>query len=540
MGATTSPTQVLIVGAGPTGLALAIELGHRGVSCLVIEKNDRVGYAPRAKTTNVRTREHMRRWGIADNLRAASPLGKDYPSNVVFCTQLAGLEITRIENAMYCAAGRNPLYSEHAQWIPQYKVEEVLRSYADSLPSVNIRFNCELIDFEQDTETVHANIRDLENNKNFKTNSKYLVGADGARSIVRDLIGTKMEGKYGLSHNYNIVFRAPGLSEAHDLGPAIMYWQINSTLPGVIGPMDEGDIWYFMPTHVGTETKISISDASKMIARSTGVDLEYEILSSDQWVASRLLGDKYRNNRVFLAGDACHLHPPFGGYGMNMGIADGVDLGWKLAAMLQGWAGPTLLDSYEAERRPVHQWVLDEAELNHSVLSNHLVVPGLEQNNEDGKRIRSEIAQRIQASKCREFSTLGVVLGYRYENSPVIIPDGTEIPSQDFINYFPTSRPGSLAPHVWLHDGSSIYDHFGTGYTLLAWPSVDSSEIAAFASMVASERVPLKTIQPTEGGVRNLYCTPFTLIRPDQHVAWRGESLPSQKIFLTIIGKAEI
>lgn len=175
--------RVLIVGAGPAGLALAIELGHRGIPCLLIERNDRVGYAPRAKTTNVRTREHLRRWGIADRLRAASPLGVDYPSNVVFCTRLAGFELARHENAMYCAPGRNPLYSEHAQWIPQYTVEETLRAHAQSLPDVEIRFRCELRGFEQDSNTVSATLRDLEHQRDIVVDADYLVGTDGARSL---------------------------------------------------------------------------------------------------------------------------------------------------------------------------------------------------------------------------------------------------------------------------------------------------------------------------------------------------------------------
>ena len=241
---------VLIVGAGPVGLALAIELGSRDIPCLLIEKNERVGYAPRAKTTNVRTREHLRRWGIADKLRAASPLGVDYPSNVVFCTRLAGHELTRFENAFYCAPGRNPLYSEHAQWIPQYSVEEVMRDHAQSLPGVQLRFNCELLSFTQTAGKVRAQARDLSTGKTLEIEADYMVGADGAGSLVRKGIDAKMEGTYGLSRNYNVVFHAPGLAQAHKLGPAVMYWQVNGEAPSVIGPMDRGDKWFFMPTQM--------------------------------------------------------------------------------------------------------------------------------------------------------------------------------------------------------------------------------------------------------------------------------------------------
>ena len=519
--------QVFIVGAGPVGLALAIELGQRGIRCLLVERNDRVGYAPRAKTTNVRTREHMRRWGIADRLRAASPLGTDYPSNVVFCTRLAGRELARFENAMYCAPGRNPLYSEHAQWIPQYTVEEVMREHAQSLPGVELRFSTELRSFTQDDAGVQVQLFDKRSGETTTVQADYLVGADGARSLVRELIGAKMEGQYGLSRNFNIVFRAPGLAEAHAHGKAIMYWQVNGELPSVIGPMDRGDTWFFMPTGVKEGVRAADIDAPAMIRQATGIDLPYEVLSTDEWVASRLIATSYRDRRVFLAGDACHLHPPFGGYGMNMGVADGVDLGWKLAAVLQGWGGSALLDSYEAERRPVHEWVMAEAEKNHATLSNQLAAAGLEDEGEEGDRLRREIGARIQSTKMREFVTLGVVLGYRYEASPVIVPDGTPAPALDFINYVPNSRPGSLAPHAWLHDGSSLYDRFGRGFTLLAGADAAAGDLGLARSQAAACGMPLEVLQPQEGGVANLYPSRYTLIRPDQHVAWRAAAWPA-------------
>lgn len=237
---TVEATSVVVIGSGPAGLALAIELGQRSIPCVVIERNDRVGYAPRAKTTNVRTREHMRRWGIADRLRDASPLGVDYPSNVVFCTRLAGHLLTRIENAMYCAPGKNTFYSEHGQWVPQYTVEEVMRVHAQSFPCVDIRFGSELLGLEQGDDHVTATIRELRTGKEYPLRGSYLVGADGARSTVRTELGIGMTGSYGLSRNHNVVFRAPGLSAMHRHGPAIMYWQVNSDMPSLIGPMDTG------------------------------------------------------------------------------------------------------------------------------------------------------------------------------------------------------------------------------------------------------------------------------------------------------------
>jgi len=493
----------------------------------VIERNDRVGYAPRAKTTNVRTREHLRRWGIADKLRAASPLGVDYPSNISFVTRLGGQGITRFENALYCAPGRNPLYSEHAQWIPQYALEEVLRAHAQSLSGVELRFNCELESFAQDASGVTARLRDLTRDETVEARADYLVGADGARSTVRGLIGARMTGSYGLSRNYNIVFRAPGLAQAHQHGQAIMYWQINAEVPSVTGPMDKDDIWFFMPTQLPPHVKVSLEEAPTLIARATGIDLPYQALSADEWTASRLIADRYRDRRVFLIGDACHLHPPFGGYGMNMGVADGVDLGWKLAAVLQGWGGATLLESYELERRPVHEYVMDEAVANHALLGNGLWKPGLEDDNDAGAQARGEVAARIQAAKIREFMTLGVVLGYRYEHSPVIVGDGSTPPARDFLNYVPSATPGCLAPHAWLHDGSSLYDHFGSGFTLLATSGAQADALARAAAAAREAGVPLKVLQPREAVLADLYRAPYVLIRPDQHVAWRSATLPA-------------
>lgn len=536
----STQSRVLIIGAGPVGLALAIELGHRNIPCVVVERNPRVGYAPRAKTTNVRTREHFRRWGIADQLKAASPLGPYYPSNVIFVTRLAGFELARFENAMYCAPGRNSMYSEHAQWIPQYAVEEVMRSHASSLADVEIRFNSELIGFEQDAKHVRAQIKDVSTGATDVVQCEFLVGADGARSTVRDAIGAKMEGTYGLSRNYNVVFRAPRLAESHPHGPGIMYWQVNDEVPSLIGPMDRGDTWFFMPTAVPEGFKFSPSEAPDLIRRATGIDLPYEVLSSDEWVASRLVADRYRDRRVFLAGDACHLHPPFGGYGMNMGIADGVDLGWKLGAVLQGWGGKTLLDSYEQERRPVHNFVMDEAVVNHALLSHKLWKPGMDGADEQGARLRKEAGNVIEANKIREFTTLGVVLGYRYSDSPIVIADGSAPPGQDFLNYVPSAHPGCLAPHAWMHDGTSLYDHFGQGFTLLVTDGSGDEEIERVRDEARNADVPLKILRPREPAVADLYQARLVLIRPDQHVAWRGNAWPNAAtgVFEQVTGRA--
>ena len=513
--------RVAIIGSGPAGLALAIELGHRGVSCVVLERGLRAGYAPRAKTTNVRTREHLRRWGIADVLAAASPFGVDYPSDVFFVTSLAGKLIHRFENALACAPARDERYSEHSQWIPQYKLEGVLKDHAASLDGVTIEYGQEFVSFTQTDDAVTLTILDYKSGTRRTLTVDYLVGADGARSAVRDAIGAKMEGRYGLSRNYNTIFSAPGLAEAHAHGPGIMYWQLNSDAPSLIGPMDTPDLWYFMPTGVPDGVTHSDAHILNLIRQSTGIDLPYQILSSDIWVASRLLADRYRQGRVFLIGDACHLHPPFGGFGMNMGLADGVDLGWKLAAVLDGWGGPELLDSYEGERRFVHDYVMDEAEANHALIPSTLLRPGLADNTAEGAAARAEAGAFIAEHKAAEFYALGVVLGYCYLNSAIVVDDGTMREWQRRRDYVPSAIPGCLAPHHWLADGTSLYDRFGPGFTLLVLDADIDIDVAAAEARAAG--VPLTVLRLPDAGLRDLYGAAMALIRPDQHVAWRGE-----------------
>jgi 2-polyprenyl-6-methoxyphenol hydroxylase-like FAD-dependent oxidoreductase len=524
--------DVLITGAGPVGLAAAIELGQRGIRCLVLERNDRVGYAPRAKTTNVRTREHLRRWGIAGKLREASPMAADYPSDVVFATRMNGPQLARFANALNGSRARNNLYSEEAQWVPQYVLEEVLRQHAASLPGVTIAFNTELVSFIDGERDVVATVRSTGDDETRRIASRYLIGADGARSTVREAIGATMLGDTAFSRNYNIIFRAPDLASRHGHGRAIMYWMVNDDVPSVLGPMDDHGLWFFMATKLAGNVDPATVDPVALIRRGTGLaDLPVEIVGTDPWVAHKLVADRYTRGRVYLAGDACHLHPPFGGFGMNMGIGDAVDLGWKMAATLQGWGGPDLLATYEEERRPVHERTIAEAVINYGAVANQLVRPGLEDSGPVGEATRREVGEIIEATKIREFKTLGLVLGARYANSPIIVPDGSEAPVEHFMVYVPSAHPGCLAPHLWLADGSSLYDHFGQGFTLLVTEG-DGSDAEGLVAAAAAAGVPLKMIAPGDTRLKARYEARLVLIRPDQHVAWRADAPPADPHWL--------
>ena len=534
-------TDVLVVGGGPVGLSLALELGKQGRRCLLVELNDRVGVAPRAKCTNVRSRELMRRWGIADRLAEASPFGIDYPSNVVFATRLGGHELARFENGFYCSPVRDERYSEHAQWIPQYKVEAVLRQRAAEFPGVDIRMSTRLENWVEDADGINAQLKDEATGEAWQARAAYLVGADGARSTVREQLGIEMEGTSPLGQFHNIVFRSPGLSRKHGLGPAIMYWLVNSEVPAVVAPLDGGDLWTFgCPKLANAE-----ADPATLIRAALGMgEIEVEVINRDHWTAHQLIAKAYRSGRAFLAGDACHLHPPFGGHGMNMGIGDAVDLGWKLAAVLNGWGGETLLDSYEIERRQVHRRVVDEAVENNSHSSRSLVVEGIEADGPAGDAARAGVKEQILIHKPQEFLALDVVLGSRLATSPLLAQDDAATPAPSGKGrYVPDARPGSLAPHAWLAEGkaqgASLYDHFALeGLTLLVTNPQAQAAAEPVARAAAAAGIPLRVIAPQSPALRALYEADMALIRPDQFIAWRGNNAAdASKALLRAVGR---
>ncbi len=515
-------SQVLVVGAGPVGLSAAIELATRGVDVVIVEKQSRAGYHPRAKTTHVRTVEHMRRWGIAEKLREASPLPPDYPTDVIFTTRLRGRELAHFRNAFFGDRVRDDRFSEAAQWIPQYKVEAVLRDKVATLPNVETRLSTEFVSLDATDDGVVARLRSEATGETSEIAADYLIGADGLASAVRRALGVAMSGQRDLGRHVNVIARSPDLARLRPDNRAIMYWLCNPDCPGVLSPMDSGDVWAFMcPAPAGDE-KLSDARLRELLDLAVGEHVEAEFLAIDYWTATRATADSYGGGRVFLAGDACHVHPPFGGYGMNMGIADAVDIGWKVAATLQGWGGPGLVANYEAERRPVHDAVMDEAVKNYALLPKDMLHPDLEANGPTGDAARRMIGDKIREYKANEFHTLGIVLGVNYAGSPLVIADGTPAPALSRI-YSPSAHPGCLAPHAWLADGASLYDRFGPGFTLLCLAHVESADIAAFERAAREAGAPLRVVHVENENLRDLYGATLALVRPDQYVAWRGD-----------------
>ena len=518
-------TDVLIVGGGPVGLAAAIELGLRGISTVLIEQRARVGAQPRAKTTNVRSMQHMRRWGIAGALRDAAPLPPDYPTDIVFATRLFGHGLAMIENAFEGAKRRDRRFPEPAQWVPQYTVEEVMRERVSRLPSVTVAFGVALQGASQSNDAVTATVADAEGGASRVIRARYMIGADGARSTVRGLIGAKMEGQHAFALNYNLIVRIPELARTPPARRAIMYWLVNTRSPAVVGPMDRDGVWFYAIQLPPGVKDVPDDEMIRRVQDAVGRPVAVEIITRDIWAAHRLIADRYRERRIILAGDACHLHPPFGGYGMNLGIADGVDLGWKLAAVLRGWGGDGLLDAYEAERRPVHLRTIAEAVENYRTLSADLIKDSLEDATPAGEAARQAVGAEIVAAKTREFSTLGVVLGSRYEASPLVMDDGSAPPAEHYANYQPSAHPGCLAPHAWLDERTSLYDRFGPDYTLLVLADGAAPAAEAIRGAADAAGMPLTLLDVRAAGLDGLYGAPLALIRPDHYVAWRGQAV---------------
>jgi 2-polyprenyl-6-methoxyphenol hydroxylase-like FAD-dependent oxidoreductase len=510
--------QVLVAGGGPVGLAAAVELGRRGISCLVIEPRIEVSHArPRCKTVNVRTMEHLRRWGLADRFRAAAPLPISWSQDIVFCTSLTGHELWRFTGVLGLVP-EGDRFPEPGQQAPQYVLEEMLRDVVTELPGCTLATGWRVVGLRQDRDGVAVSIEDSAGHRAV-VEASYVLGCDGSRSTVRDQIEARYVGEHALRPNFGMVFHAPGLWAQVRHGPALQFWTVNDRTPAVMGPIDRDGTWWIIA--FGVEAEEGRRAAMSLIEGAVGAPADAKVLSDDPWTARMQLVDRLRRGRVFLAGDAAHLNPPFGGHGLNTGIGDAVDLGWKLAAVLNGWAGETLLDSYELERRPIQDRVIREASQNMKTLSTDLLTANLDDDSMAGRRVRHEVGQRIKETKAPEYHSLDLVLGLCYDGSPVVVPDDLPLAEQSV----PAARPGARLPHAWLAPGQSVYDQLGSGLTLmLLGQGTDAGE--GLLRAAADRRVPLDVLDVRGRDLRARYGARLVLVRPDQHVTWRADAPP--------------
>jgi len=528
--------DVIIVGAGPVGITAAMDLDARGVPVILVEER-RFLEPPSVKCNHVaaRTMEQFRRLGVAAQVRAAG-LPADYPHDVAFRTALTGRELARIpippsRDRHTSTSGPDTTWAtpEPPHRINQTFLEPLLVRHVAGLPHVTLLNTTRYESFEQSTGGVRATIADLGGRGRRVLRGRYLIGADGGRSRVRRQIGARLQGDEVIGHVQSTCIRATGL---YDLMPgrrAWGYYVYNTRHNGHVYAID-GKGTFLVHNHLTPEeAAIGSADRDWCIRAILGVDddFEYETVSEEDWVARRLVADRFRDGRVFIAGDAAHLWVPYGGYGMNAGIADALNLTWTLGAILGGWAGPRMIEAYEAERLPITAQVSKFA-MSHAervTRNHHAVPPDLEDDTEAGRLSRDEFGRQAYDLNVQQFAAAGLNFGYSYDSSPIISYDGEPAPEYTMGGYTQATVPGCRAPHFWLAPGVSLYDRLGQGYTLLRLdPDVDAGPVTAAA---AAAGLPLEIIDIPAGAAPAEYKDALLICREDQHVAWRGDQVPA-------------
>ncbi|MCP3731375.1 FAD-dependent monooxygenase [Sphingomonas sp. MG17] len=520
----TQTFQVVVAGAGPVGMAVAIELGLRGIRTLVIEPRaaDDYGIA-KVNLVNARSMEHFRRWGIAERHRANDPVPAEVKRDLIFATRANGKIILKAEGA-YEWREPLPIASEVPEWAPFQAIEKTLRDRLNELDQVTLLPHSAVTDFVQSEDDVTVTYEGSGGPKQVKAD--YFIIANGPQSELRRKLNLRLEGET-LFYNTSWYFRAPGLAKLFDNTQlSSMTFFLNEDAYGdILVPQSEDEHWgyYVSPIPEGVDAN-DWETIKRMMFRSVGQEFEVSEPRGWIWGSHARLAKSFNFGRAFLIGDAAHLTPPFGGFGMNMGIGDAADIGWKIAAVLDGWGGPRLLETYTLERRDVCAFIIEGSSHNNKLWGKALVRAHMEEESERGEQVRADLRKFIIEEKTQQFRSLGAQLGYRYKGSPIIVGDGTEPPPMTYGDYVPSSVPGCRAPHVWLAPGDSLYDHLGTGFCLLKLDAgIDTAPLEQAAAQVG---LPLTVISPSHEDVNARYDRKLTLIRPDHHVAWRGDAVP--------------
>jgi 2-polyprenyl-6-methoxyphenol hydroxylase-like FAD-dependent oxidoreductase len=528
--------SVLIAGGGPVGLTLAMDLASRGIDAMVLETR-RAGEPPNVKCNQVsaRSMEIFRRLGLADKIRDTG-LPPEFRIDVSLCVSATGQELSRIKLPSRAGRVRGEKGDDGAwptaEWphrINQLFLEPLLFAEASSRPRIRILNRTEFVEFSQDADGVSSTARDLDSGETITIRSRYLAGCDGGRSTVRRAMGSKLAGIEVVQRVQSTYFRAPKLMSMLPGEPCWMYLAFNPRRCGTMMSIDGQERWLIHNFLYNGEPDYDSVDRDWAIRNILGVgpEFEYEIISKEDWIGRRLVADRFQNGRVFIAGDAAHLWIPHAGYGMNAGIADASDLGWMLAAVLQGWAEPALLDAYQAERQPITDQVSQFA-FNMSKSISHQrreISADIERYDAVGEATRAQIGREAYDLYVQQQCCGGLNFGYFYADSPIIAYDGTAHPVYSMGQFESSSVPGCRAPHFWLPDGRSLYDALGDGYGLIRFdPSV---AIDGLLSEVKRRGVPLTVLDVSDAGAAAIYQKRLALVRPDRHVAWRGDAQPA-------------
>jgi 2-polyprenyl-6-methoxyphenol hydroxylase-like FAD-dependent oxidoreductase len=546
-------TSVLIVGGGPVGLGMALELGWRGIDCVVIEQGDGRNLLPRASGISVRSMEFCRRWGIAEEVFNGG-FPTNYRLDTIYCTSVTGHVLQRHPNPPIEEQEPLPFSPENKHRLPQDLFDPLLERAALRHPGVSVRRRARLTGFEDKDGHVLGYVQPLAEAETYRfdrpgaplartaavlsapggfiVRARYLVACDGVASGVRTALGietagTGPDGNPVLSYSVSALVTIPDLLKWHDMGEAERFVFVGPDgIWGNLTVVDGRDRWRL--SIAGTEDKLDPAglDMAALVRRCLGRDdIPFGIDAVTPWRRRQMVARKLRCGRVFLAGDAVHAMSPTGGFGMNTGLGDVVDLGWKLEAALRGWAGPGLLDSYEQERGPVAWRNTRAAAGNFQPWRMRLDFSRVLDTAPEADRDRREIGAAIKDAFTGEWVSWGTTMGYRYEHSPICVPDGTPPPPDDPMVYVPTARPGSRAPHAWLDDGRSTLDLFGRGFTLLQFGG-DAGQAGPLRQAASQRGIPLSVAVLDQPTAADLYQRRFVLVRPDGHVAWRDDVLP--------------
>ncbi len=528
-------TPVLVVGGGPVGLCVAGDLGWRGIDCMEIERGDGVVGQPKMDMPHIRTLEFCRRWGLVEQVERSGYNRKHPQDNIWITSLIGGYELGRESFPCPDDEPYPPQSPQRRERAPQNFFDPVIAKWTKSFPNVDLRYFTELVDFTERDDRVAATIRDVKTGKTEEVECQYLVGCDGAGSIVREKLGITMTGNAVLTYTTNVIFRSRELEKKQTIKSGYRYIFIGpeGTWATIVA-IDGYDNFRFSLVGDAGRKQLTDEDLLAEIRRAIGGPCDVELISTMPWTRRELVADKYGSRRVFLVGDSAHQLSPTGAFGMNTGLQEAVDITWKLEGMIRGWGGPKLLDSYETERKPVAARNVKTAAENLARMletRKRKPPPAIFEPGPAGDAARKAYGDWYTAQMWHEWYTIGIHTGYRYDSSPIVVGDGTEPPPWSPSEYVQTSHAGCRAPHAWLKDGRSTLDLFGKGFVLLRL-GANPPDAAPLLEAAKSRGLPMNAIAIDEPAVTAVYEKKLVLVRPDGHVAWRGDALPADPLAL--------